>query len=104
MSEPPDRRFFSDVTDFLFCRPTNESRFILLLFTVIFLVAHLDLFVLSILLLSGLLLSLLVALSPVSLGVDGIGVIARLLRARPDQPRMLASLGLARVPNASARH
>lgn len=103
VSEPPDRRFFSEVTDFLFCLPTKDSRFILLLLTVIFLVAHLDRFVLSILLLSGLLLSLLVELSPVSLGVAGVGVIARLVRARPDQPRMLASLGLAGVRSASAR-
>lgn len=103
VSEPPERRFFSDVVDFLFCLPINDSRFTLLLFSVIFLVAHLDLFVLSILLLSGLLLSLLVALSPVPLGVAGVGVIARLLRARPDQPRMLASLGLAGVPYMSAR-
>lgn len=98
VSEPPDRLFFSDWADFPFCLPIKDSRFMLLLFTVIFLVAHLDLFVLSILLLSGLLLSLLVALSPVSLGVAGVGVIARLLRAKPDQPRNARQFGPRRRP------
>lgn len=98
VSEPPERRFFSDVTDFLFCLPINDRRFIPLLLTVIFLVAHLDLFVLSILLLSGLLLSLLVALSPVSLGVAGVGVIARLWRARPDQTSNARQFGPRRRP------
>lgn len=50
-----------------------------LLLTVNLLVAHLDRFVLSILLLSGLLLSLLAVPSPVSIGVRG--GIARILRA-----------------------
>lgn len=82
VSEPPDCLFFSEVMDFLLCLPINDRRLRLLLLTVNLLVAHLARFVLSILLLSGLLLPLLIVPSPVSLGVEG--VIARVLRAGPD--------------------
>lgn len=79
VSVPPDCLFFSDRTDFLFWRPISDRRLMPLLLTVNLLVAHLDRFVLSILLLSGLLLSLLAVPSPVSIGVRG--GIARILRA-----------------------
>lgn len=79
MSAPPDGLCFSDVTDFLFWRPMSDKRLMLLLLTVILLVAHLDRFVLSIFLLSGLLLSVLALPSPESTGVRG--GIARMLRA-----------------------
>lgn len=90
VSEPPDCLFFSDVTGFLLFLPMRDRRLRPLLLTVILLVAHLARFVLSILRLSGLLLPLLVAPSPGSLGVEG--VIVRWLRARPGQPELFASL------------
>lgn len=81
-SEPPDCLFFSLWEGFNDCRPIRESRFRLLLLTVILRVAHLDLFVLSIFLLSGLLLPLLIVPSPASVGESG--AIVWLSRARPD--------------------
>lgn len=79
VSEPPDCLFFSEVTDFLLLRPMSDRRLMPLLLTVNLLVAHLERFVLSSLVLSGLLLSLLTVPSAVSLGVRG--GIARMLRA-----------------------
>lgn len=88
--EPPDCLFFSLWAKFSVCRLIKESRFMLLLLTVNFRVAHLDRFVLSIFLLSGLLLPLLIVPSSASDGV--CGAIVRQSRAGPDQAQVLARL------------